>query len=429
VFIRLLVYTQHLSLQGSAFGRLLKDATNQIRTEYDTQVAIDFTVNEALGVMQEWARENEDKDVAAKLAKQLEEEEQKAIKDELAKGEAAALRVAIDETRRIKAEAKDRENREKTDAEFAKSIYEAEEKDVKQSEQLLEDDAKLARQMSDDESKWESKSDYAEEKGTTSPSSSVGDSKAFRHDSKYDEKEDEEAFLRAASAKFDQLDADMEVAAHEQRLLDRERMDRERTQQTKDYLLSRRLAVKTEREAHKQRKFKDMQRTFERCQRGDEAVANLWEACEAEVDDVCDAVCITLLLPNILDLKVKVVKNGRKVSIDAKRFVQDGDRFASPENSSYVAEFKIQGKNVQISDTSVSHDYTSDSGLLHIYIEGVSLEANEATSNERGEYNADAMGASSKEGSAKSSNSGTSAKMIAQAVKSGFMRVFGAGTA
>eukprot|EP01032_Pedospumella_encystans_P012579 gene12579-14545_t len=412
--------------RGNAFGRLLKDATNQIRTEYDTQVAIDFTVNEALVVMKDWARETEDKEIAAKLAKQLEEEDQKSRKEELTKGEAAALKVAIDETRRVKAEAKDREVREKTDAEYAKAIYEAEEKDAKQFEQILEDDAKLARQLSDDdESKWESKSDHAEEKGS---SYGNADSKASR-DSKHDEKEDEEAFLRAASAKFEQLDADMEVAEREQRLLDRERLEKERAQLTKDFLLSRRLAVKTEREAHKLRKYKDMQRTFERCQRGNEAVANLWNSCEAEVDDVCDAVCITLLLPNILDLKVKVVKNGRKVSIDAKRFVQENDRFASSENTSYVAEFKIQGKNVQISDTSVSHEYTSDTGLLHIYIEGVSLEANEATNNERTDYN-DALDMKNKEGSAKSAaTSGTSAKMIAQAVKSGFMRVFGGSSA
>lgn len=389
-------------------------------------MAIDFTVNEALVVMKDWARETEDKEVATKLAKQLEEEDQKSRKEELTKGEAAALKVAIDETRRVKAEAKDKEVREKTDAEYAKAIYEAEEKDAKQFEQILEDDAKLARQLSDDDgSKWESKSDYAEEKGCNNNNA---DSKASR-DSKHDEKEDEEAFLRAASAKFEQLDADMAVAEREQRQLDRERLDTERAQLTKDFLLSRRLAVKTEREAHKLRKYKEMQRTFERCQRGNEAVANLWSSCEAEVDDVCDAVCITLLLPNILDLKVKVVRNGRKVSIDAKRFVQENDRFAAAENTSYVAEFKIQGKNVQISDTSVSHEYTSDTGLLHIYIEGVSLEANEANSSERTDYN-DALAMGNKEGSAKSgAASGTSAKMIAQAVKSGFMRVFGGNSA
>lgn len=403
---------------------MLSDATNEIRCEYDTKVAIDFTVNEAIGVMDEWARENSDKEMAVKLTKTLEEEEKLAKQAELAKGEAAALRVAIDETRRIKAEAKDREMREKRDADYAKSVYDADEKDAKLSERLLEDDAKLARQLADlDDSKGAYSKD-ADEKDCGSATSGSG-CKEDHSESKYDdEKEDEEAFVRAASAKFEQLDADMEVARREQLALDQARSAREMSQQLKDYNLSRRLAVKTEREAHKQRKFKAMQQSFERCQRGNEAVATLWEQCEAEVDDVCDAVCITLLLPSIIDLKVRVVKNGRKVAIDAKRLVLESDRFATPENSNYLAEFKIQGRNVQIHDTSVSHDYASDTGLLHIYIEGVSLQNNEASSKESCEYD-DMSEAARAAGTASTKSRVPSAGMIAQAMKSGFLRVFG----
>lgn len=404
---------------------MLRDATNEIRNDCDTQVAIDCTVNEALEVMNQWATENADKELAEKLAKQLEAEEKERMQAEAAKGEAVALRVAIDETRRIKAEAKEREMREQQDSAFAKSVYEAEEKDVKMSQQLLEEDEKLARQLSEGESKGDDRDCFvAEEKCCDSP---VSESKYDSKRGSKDEEEDEEGFLREISARFEQLTADEQVAMQEQRALDDARRALEATQQSKDYLLSRRLAVKTEREAHKQRKYREMQQSFERCQRGHEAVGRLWEACEAEVDDVCDAVCITLLLPNILDLKVRVVKNGRKVCIDAKRFVHPQDRFASVENSAYLAEFKVQGRNVQVADNSVSYDYSSDTGLLHIYIEGVSLQDNAASGAESAEYSAMASGGSSS-GKGPSAGAGArlpSAKMVADAVKSGFMRVFG----
>jgi hypothetical protein len=367
--------------------------------------------------MNMWATETADKEVAEKLAKQLEAEDKERIQADMAKGEAAALRVAIDETRRIKAEAKERELREERDTAYAKSMYDAEEKEIKMSQQLLEEDAKLARQLSAGESKGDDDCSIAEEKCCDSPAQ---DSK---YESKRDQKDEEndEEFIREMSARFEQLSADELAAFREQQALDAVSRKEAAKQQSKDFLLSRRLAVKTEREAHKQRKFREMQQAFERCQRGHEAVGRPWENCEAEVEDVCDAVCITLLLPNIIDLKVKVVKDGRKVSIDAKRCVSANDRFATVENSGYLAEFKVQGRNVQISDHSVSHDYASDTGLLHIYIEGVSLQDNAASAPETAEY------AEMDSGSAKTSGVRVpSTKMIADAVKSGFMRVFGA---
>jgi hypothetical protein len=69
----------------------------------------------------------------------------------------------------------------------------------------------------------------------------------------------------------------------------------------------------------------------------------------------------------------------------------------------------------------VSHDYSSETGLLHIYIEGVSLQNNEASSRESAEYG----DAAAESASGKASGRVPSASMIASAVKSGFMRVFG----
>jgi hypothetical protein len=447
----------------NAFDRLLKDATNQIRSEYDSKLAIDMTVNDALSYVEDWKRQTADEAMAAELAKTLEEEENKSKKEAVSKGEAAALRLAIDETRRVKADAKEREAREKEDADFAKSLYEAEEKDAKLSEKIAEEDAKLARQLSGgcDSSVRSNEDCKAQEKESSSPAQdfryparagagaggSSGECKHAASDAKgvsshkatsnsEVEEEDEESFVREVSRKFELLSADEAAAARDQAALDAAHAAEVRRQQVKDYQISRRLAVQTEREAHRARKYKDMQQSFERCQRGHEAVARLWENAEAEVEDVCDAVCITLLLPNIVSLSVKAVRNGKKVSIEARRLVAEGgDRFASEENTQYLAEFKIQGRNVQIADSALQHDYSSDSGLLHIYIEGVSLQDNaaaeeavaaaSASASASGKMGGAESSASSKE---KSSRAMPTAQDIAKAMKSGFMRILGGGS-
>jgi hypothetical protein len=50
-----------------------------------------------------------------------------------------------------------------------------------------------------------------------------------------------------------------------------------------------------------------------------------------------------------------------------------------------------QGKNVKVADNCVSHDYSSDTGLLHIYISGVALHQNSEGESGNFEY-ADAFG-------------------------------------
>jgi hypothetical protein len=173
-----------------------------------------------------------------------------------------------------------------------------------------------------------------------------------------------------------------------------------------------------------------MQTSFALCQRGPRAVADLWETAEAEVDDVCEAVCVTLLLPNIINLSVKVIKNGRKVAIDATRLAVPGDKFANAANTKYLAHFAIQGKNVKIDDKCLSHEYSSDSGLLHIYIAGVSLHNNEASKEENLESGnfeySDAFGGGDGADGGEGVQSAPSKRgAIAKALKSGFMRLIG----
>ncbi|KAJ1443974.1 hypothetical protein B484DRAFT_389176, partial [Ochromonadaceae sp. CCMP2298] len=302
--------------RSSTFSNLLKDATNQVRVEYDEKVAVDYTVNEAIHIMDDWCRENKDLTLAKEMAEKEEREEvarKAAVKSAVAQGEAAALKVAIDETRRIKAEAKARDSRMAQDSDMAKSMYEADEKEAfessKSNMQRAHEDEKLARQLSMQADDKDSKDCDSDDDKNSDDEKSCGDYKEDVEEK--EEGEDEEALVREVSQKFQQLDADERAAQDAQRQL-HEQQKTEDEQSKKDFELSRRMAVKTEREAHRSYKYKEMQQSFQRCQRGAKAVAELWENAEAEVDDVCEAVCITLLLPNIINLSVKVIKSGRK---------------------------------------------------------------------------------------------------------------------
>ena len=56
------------------FGKLLTNASNEIREESDTLYAIDQQAEEAVTVLSEWLQESQDLQLAQDLAKALEEE-------------------------------------------------------------------------------------------------------------------------------------------------------------------------------------------------------------------------------------------------------------------------------------------------------------------------------------------------------------------
>jgi hypothetical protein len=253
---------------GSSFNSLLKDASNKVRVDYDEKVAVDLTVNEALNLMDDWARENKDNQIAKEIAVRDEREEaarKSDLKSAVAMGEAAALKVAIDETRRIKAEAKARETRSQTDSDLAKSIYEADEKEQFESSKVVmmrsHEDEKLARQMSDGSMSMcmaddkECKDADADDKDTYCDAGDCDEKSSYKEEveekerreekEEKEEKEDEdtEAIVRMASEKFQQLDADEAVAQAAQRQFQNDIAD-EYEASKRDFQLSRRMAVK-----------------------------------------------------------------------------------------------------------------------------------------------------------------------------------------
>ena len=63
------------------------------------------------------------------------------------------------------------------------------------------------------------------------------------------------------------------------------------------------------------------------------------------------------------------------VRIESNRLVdKKNDKLADSYNSQFVADFNIQGRDVHLSDCDLSYDYSSEVGLLHVYVENVSLD-------------------------------------------------------
>jgi len=72
-------------------------------------------------------------------------------------------------------------------------------------------------------------------------------------------------------------------------------------------------------------------------------VRQLWLTAEAKVESVCESVCITILLPNLIDLVVKASSSGRTVRMFAKRLVIDDKCVKGMRKLTRV--FKVGGKD------------------------------------------------------------------------------------
>ena len=471
--------------------------------EYDSRVAVNITVDEAAAMMQDWVQENKDHEFAKKLTKSYEEELRLQKKIELEHGEKEALRLAIEETRRARAAAQQRQERAKQDERLARQLIEADEKEQNKLRSACSEDEKIARQLS---------GDCAEAKGTVSRTASfssycksgkdmrnrnvVRDNKEDddtdeddeEEDCKYMEEKEEEISrannagrvailspmtkapsskssaetkrrLQAADSKQLQEELDAQAARKVQNQLDAEQKMSSLEQQKADAKLSFRLSVKAQREEHRLEKFRAMQRSFEKCRRDEASVALLWENAIAEVEDVEQAICITILLPNIAMLNVTAPKGANKVVIEAKRLVGEapvttsggkgfeykGD-LTTVDNTQYVAEFRIRGMNAQLGFKDVHTDYSSESGLLHVYVEGINLQDNNSNNRSFQQLPADDVdddddddddlragcgGGKGRGGEQEQAfmkhvaGNASVQKMVAKAMQDGFKRVFG----
>lgn len=371
------------------FTSLLKEATNEIREESDNLLAVDKQVEEAIDLLGEWIQETNDFKLAQELAEAMEQEEMSQRRLDIIKGETAALKLAVDEKRRLKADAEAKQSREREDAELARKIAAEEEKFAEDSKKQYEADEKLCKDLLEDDDK--STSFVVKEDMKASPKNKVS--------------ADDDKIIRGNATDLCEHKDDGHEDSKE-----------ELPDTSRDRDLAKSIARKEYRRDFQKHKRSQKVAFFNpKCDGNDEAtIARLWEVAAAEVDDVQGAVCLTLLLPNIKDLQVNIEPDGLTVRIEAKRMVFD--RYtASTDNAHYIAEFHLDGRNLRVSSNDINYEYSSDSGLLHVYIEEVCLDVD--------------SGSSSKAASSSSFNNASSAsekkRSMLKSIQNNFLRIFG----
>lgn len=338
------------------FGRLLSDVTNEQKSEItvdDERVAVETQCNEALEMASEWIRQDEDEVLAAKVQQDLANEDELKRKLEVSKGESEALNVAIEERRRVQQEAQSKKEREASDVEMAKrTVLDDVEHDHDFKKLCEQDDevAKKVHQQIQDELLAE---ELAEK-----------EKNAF---------EKRQIASRAAESKL--VASDFEVARETQIAMDVREGESRMQQEAADSKYALKVAVSSARADHRRTKRLQLVHSpviFDNIRK----VGKQWEMADAEVEDVAGGLCLTLLLPYLRDVKIKSVGLAR-VDLEACRIVGREEReggLDTVDNSQYCAEFVIDGKNVRIEDKDLSFEYSSETGLLHVYVENVHLD-------------------------------------------------------
>lgn len=188
-----------------------------------------------------------------------------------------------------------------------------------------------------------------------------------------------------ADMKLNKERTDAEYARVQQKLLHERELVRLKKQTIEDELMARKLQVNNFRQEHRRlarEKFLKLNHnrvlgasiTIDTIDR----ISKLWEQAEAVIEDVVDGICITIELPYLNKLSVKAT-DCRTVEIEATRVLFSDNNgkvkheYNEIEYINYSADFVIDGNGVNLDDTCLSYEYLSDTGLLHVYVDSVSL--------------------------------------------------------
>lgn len=277
------------------------------------------------------------------------EEEKRRKAAEVAANEVTAMKCAIEERNRILREAEQKREMEAKDAEESKKVVLREVQDDFEFKLLCSKDEETAmrlHQQLQDEL-------YAAELQRI-------------HDQ---ERELEETAHRTACAKIAEEDA--KLAEDEQVYFDRQYRQEMKKVEEKDYELSKKLVMKQKREEHRRMKRIEWISSEDFKPYADsETISSQWRNAESEFENVTGGVCVTIILPHLSNVRI-YLKSAKKVAIDATR--QGHNKDCEYNAYHYDAEFVVEGKKVLIEQKDLSYEYSSETGLLHIYIENLCL--------------------------------------------------------
>lgn len=170
---------------------------------------------------------------------------------------------------------------------------------------------------------------------------------------------------RREKKKAEALDLEIAKMASEQIMGEFER------QETNDRALAQRFECKMQREAHRFQKSISLMSTTKV---NNDDIPNLkkglldpWELPKVDIDNVKDGICISIFLPDLIDVSVRVKSNCHSILIDARRSVPT-NKYIRKKNK-FSCELKVDGNDVLIGSKDVNYEYSSETGVLFTYME------------------------------------------------------------
>jgi hypothetical protein len=339
-------------------------------------------------------------------------------------GEKAALQLAMEERRRVLAEEKNTRDRECKDAEFAHQLIDTEAKEHAHIVELCSGDDELARRieaMLHDEMLAE---EIQRQEMLADQKIREQRAQLEQDDAELARREDELHSKKEALERAQQLENDSMEAKLMQEIEDANAAIERKKMELKDATLSQRMQIQASRQDHRQQRKAEMISSGKRDAviHNADALIRQWEECDADCEDVAGGICLTLFLPNLRDIKVNII--GKSIlDVHASRALLASESKSRVRADSYNAEYSIRGPDIQVDTKDVSFEYSSETGLLFVYVEKVQMNYDPSDSNNN--YNmttgtaATSVKSQSRTAVAKASivNNG---KMMVGAVRNGF---------
>lgn len=360
------------SRSKGSFHKLLTDVTIELQHECDEKVAVKLVTEEVLDVTHQWLNEENDKRIAQKLAKDLEINDKKMKQKEIEDNEKEALHLAIQERKRLQQEQQIKKEIESKDENFAKKAVQEEKDSYETLNKLCSNDVNYAKELYNqlqdeilaEELYNQEKAEYLKKQ--------VELDRLRESDEKLAQKEQALFDKEYKNLRSSQIENDFELARSEQTALKVSEAQSKTRQEREDAKLSLNMTIKSIREDHRKQKRLQSLPIFNKLTTI-QAIKEQWENAEADIEDIANGICITILLPNLLDLKIRRT-GSQKIEFDAKRMRSINEDSINENNSTYCAEFIIEGHKVNISQKDLSYEYSSEVGIVFIYIDNVRLQ-------------------------------------------------------
>jgi hypothetical protein len=107
--------------------------------------------------------------------------------------------------------------------------------------------------------------------------------------------------------------------------------------------------------------------------------SELWRDADPVIEDVAGGICITILLPHVKGVDVRLCRKN-VVVVEATRAVGPDEEAAAteagkaPQHTTFDIDFEIEGHPVKLTQQDLHYEYASDNGMLHVYVDHVHLE-------------------------------------------------------